>query len=65
MSQILLQFWFVYISDKEVSTKFQEFSRSAWKLSVFPGVFQGPGKQFENSRRFSGIPGVVSIMILV
>ena len=44
------------------STKFQEFSRSLGKLSVIPGIFQRPGKKFQNSRSFLGIPGVVSTM---
>ena len=33
--------------------KSQEFSRSTWKLSVFPGVFQGPGRKFQKFQEFS------------
>ena len=39
---------------------FQEFSRRTWKLSVFPGVFQGPGLKCQNSRSCSRIPEVMS-----
>ena len=57
------RFWFVYKTNKKNSTKVKEFSRSKRKLSVFPGVFQGPGRKFQNSRSFSGIPGIVSTML--
>ena len=46
-------------------SKFQEFSRRTEKLSVFQGVFQVSGRKFQNSRSFSGIPGVVSTMVLL
>ena len=46
---------------KKIS-KFQEFSRRTGKLSVFPRVFQGPGKKFQNSRSFPGILRVVSTL---
>ena len=36
-------------------SKFQEYSRSTGKLSVFLGDFQDPGKIFQNSRSFPGI----------
>ncbi len=56
-------FWFVYKTVENFSTKFQEFSRSTGKLSAFPGVFQGPGRKFQNSRSFPKIPGVVGTML--
>ena len=34
-------------------------------LSVFQGVFQGPGRKLRNSRSFPGIPGVVSAMTTI
>ena len=31
-------------------------------LHAFPGVLQSPGRKFQNSRSFPGIPGVVGTM---
>ena len=55
------RYWFVYKNTENFSTN----SRN------FPGVqgnylvFKGPGRKFQNSRSFSGIPGVVGTMLQV
>ena len=38
---------------KKIS-KFQEFSRALEENFNIPGVFQGPGRKFQNSRSFPG-----------
>ena len=58
MIHMFLQIFGLFIS---LMKKFPWNSRSTGKLSVFPGVFHGPVRKFQNSRSFPGILGVVSI----
>ena len=54
------RFQFIFYKTIEFFSKFQDFSTSLGKLYVLPRVSQGPGRRFQKSGRFLGIPGVVS-----